>query len=198
MCEVGLGLGWGGNVFFAQDFRKSDFYTLPTYVHTYHLPFVVNLGRLENFKIIINHQSKIFFRLKKFLPHLSRSAGVNECMDGKTAKYCTPKFENIAVGKSFQTTQTCGTRGPERYCQRIKDKRHKVNSHAGGMAYVLPYGFEIDFVRNPISGSASRFLLIILKFIVTLIFEIKIRAKKFLDTKKILFSKSDLYKSTCM
>ena len=113
-------------------------------------------------------------------------------MDGKTAKYCTPKFENIAVGKSFQTTQTCGTRGPERYCQRIKDKRHKVNSHAGGIAFVRPYGSEIDFVRNPISGSASRFLLIILKFIVKLLFEIKIHAKKFFDTKKFSFSKFEI------
>ena len=43
-------------------------------------------------------------------------------MDGKTAKYCTPKFEDIAIGKEFQTTQTCGARGPERYCERTGDK----------------------------------------------------------------------------
>ena len=27
----------------------------------------------------------------------------------------------------------------------------KFNSHAGGMAVERPYGFEIDFIRNPIS-----------------------------------------------
>ena len=30
-----------------------------------------------------------------------------------------------------------------------------INSHAVGMAVARPYGFEIDFVRNPISGSAG-------------------------------------------
>ena len=29
------------------------------------------------------------------------------------------------------------------------------NSHAVGMAVARPYGSEIDFVRNPISGSAA-------------------------------------------
>ena len=29
------------------------------------------------------------------------------------------------------------------------------NSHAGGMTVARPYGFEIYFVRNPISGSAG-------------------------------------------
>ena len=29
------------------------------------------------------------------------------------------------------------------------------NSHDGGMAFARPYGFEIDFVRDPISGSAA-------------------------------------------
>ena len=30
-----------------------------------------------------------------------------------------------------------------------------VNSQAGGMAVARPYGFEIDSVRNPFSGSAA-------------------------------------------
>ena len=30
-----------------------------------------------------------------------------------------------------------------------------LNSQAGGMAVARPYGFEIDFVSNPISGSAA-------------------------------------------
>ena len=29
-----------------------------------------------------------------------------------------------------------------------------INFHGGGMTVARPYGFEIDFVRNPISGSA--------------------------------------------
>ena len=53
------------------------------------------------------------------------------------------------------------------------------------MAVAPPYGFEIDFVRNPISGSAVGFFVLILKFISTSIFEIKIYEKKFHDTKKI-------------
>ena len=66
-----------------------------------------------------------------------------------------------------------------------------INSHAVGMAVARPLGFEIDFVRNPISGSAAWFFVIILKFILTPIFEIKVHEKKFLDTKKISFSKPD-------
>ena len=49
-----------------------------------------------------------------------------------------------------------------------------LNSHAGGMAVVRPYGFEIDFVRNSISGWAAWFFVVILEFILTAIFEIKI------------------------
>ena len=30
-----------------------------------------------------------------------------------------------------------------------------INSHAVGMAVAHPYGFEIDLVRKPISGSAA-------------------------------------------
>ena len=45
------------------------------------------------------------------------------------------------------------------------------NSHADGTAVARPYGFEINFVRNPISGSAAWFFVIILKFILTALFE---------------------------
>ena len=31
----------------------------------------------------------------------------------------------------------------------------KFKSQAGGMAVVRPYGFEIDFLRNPISVAAA-------------------------------------------
>ena len=63
------------------------------------------------------------------------------------------------------------------------------------MAVVQPYGFKIDFVRNPISGSAAGFFVMILKFILTPISEIKIHEKKFLTPKKY-FSKADFHKST--
>ena len=53
-----------------------------------------------------------------------------------------------------------------------------------------PIGSKIDFKGNPIFETAARFFVIILKFIFTSIFEIKIHEKKFLDTKKISFSKA--------
>ena len=40
------------------------------------------------------------------------------------------------------------------------------------MAVARLYGFEIDFAKNPISGSASLFFVLILKFIFTPVFEI--------------------------
>ena len=45
------------------------------------------------------------------------------------------------------------------------------------MAVAWPYGFEINFVRDLISGSAAWFSVIILKFIFTPIFKIKIDEK---------------------
>ena len=62
------------------------------------------------------------------------------------------------------------------------------------MAVARPLGFEIDFVTYLISESAACFFVIILKFIFTSVFEIKVHGKKFLDTKKISFSKPDFYK----
>ena len=67
----------------------------------------------------------------------------------------------------------------------------KFNSHAVGMAAMRQYGFEIDFVRYPIYGSAARFFVIILKFIFTFIYEIKLLEKKFLYIKIIPFFKTD-------
>ena len=61
------------------------------------------------------------------------------------------------------------------------------------MTVARPYGFEIDIARNSIPGSAAWFIIIILKFILTLIFEIKIHEEKFLDTEKISFSKPDFH-----
>ena len=59
---------------------------------------------------------------------------------------------------------------------RDETKKSKIliNSHAGGMAVARPYGFEIDFVGNPLSVSRAWFFVFIFKFILTLIFEIKI------------------------
>ena len=55
------------------------------------------------------------------------------------------------------------------------------------MAVARLYGFEIDFMRNPISGSAAWFFMIILKFIFKLIFEIKIDEKNSLTPTKFYF-----------
>ena len=74
-------------------------------------------------------------------------------------------------------------------------KNSQINSRAVGMAVAQPLGFEIDFARNPFSGSAAWFFVIILKFIFTSIFEIEIHEKKFLVPKKISFSKADFYKA---
>ena len=54
------------------------------------------------------------------------------------------------------------------------------------MAVAQPYGFEIDFVRNPFSGSASWFFVIILKFLFTPIFEIIIHAKNSVAPKNLM------------
>ena len=53
-----------------------------------------------------------------------------------------------------------------------------VNSHAAGMAVAQPFDFEIDFARNPISELAALFFVIIVKFIFTVVFEIKNLVKK--------------------
>ena len=55
---------------------------------------------------------------------------------------------------------------------RDETKKSKIliNSHAGGMAVARPYGFEIDFVGNSITGSAAWSFVIIPKFIFTPIF----------------------------
>ena len=55
------------------------------------------------------------------------------------------------------------------------------------MAGARSYGFEIDFMRNPISGSAAWFFVIILEFIFTSIFEIKVHVKKSLAPKEVIF-----------
>ena len=62
-----------------------------------------------------------------------------------------------------------------------------IDFHAVGMAIARPLGFEIDFARNPISGSAAWFFVIIVKFIFTAIFEIKKHVKNSLTPKKFHF-----------
>ena len=61
------------------------------------------------------------------------------------------------------------------------------DSHAIGMAVVQPLDFEIDFERNPISGSAAWFMVIILKFIFTATFEIKNHVTNSLAPKNFIF-----------
>ena len=55
------------------------------------------------------------------------------------------------------------------------------NSHVIDMAKARSFAFKIDFVRNPITGSDARFFVIILKFIFTPIYEIKISKKSSLQ-----------------
>ena len=50
-----------------------------------------------------------------------------------------------------------------------------------------PIGFKIDFKEDPIFESAARFFFIILKFISTSIFEIKIDEKKLKHRKIVIF-----------
>ena len=61
-----------------------------------------------------------------------------------------------------------------------------INSNAAGMAVAQSLDFEFDFARNPISGSAAWFFVIILKIIFAAIFDIKVHVKKFLGKKKFI------------
>ena len=62
------------------------------------------------------------------------------------------------------------------------------------MVVTWPYGFEIDFFRgNPISDSAARFFMIILKFFSTQFLEIKIFDSK--DMKKVVGPKKNNFRS---
>ena len=54
-----------------------------------------------------------------------------------------------------------------------------------------PIGSKIDFKGDPIFESAAWFFVIIIEFIFTSIFEIKIYEKKIPDTKKFSFSRAD-------
>ena len=64
------------------------------------------------------------------------------------------------------------------------------------MAVARPYGFEIDFLRNPISWSAEYFFIFIIIFTLKLIFGVKIYGKKILGSRKIsssTYSKETLH-----
>ena len=61
-----------------------------------------------------------------------------------------------------------------------------LNCHAVGIAVAQPLDFGIDFAKNPISGSAAWFFIIILKFIFKAFFN-QNSWKRFLDTKKFDF-----------
>ena len=70
-------------------------------------------------------------------------------------------FDNFATQDFPQDSQNYDTQGIMKVF--IVDSEDSAcsktyfcfNSHTGGMAVELPYGFEINFVRNLISGSAS-------------------------------------------
>ena len=59
-----------------------------------------------------------------------------------------------------------------------------INSHAGGRAVTRPYDFEINFVRNPISGLAAWIFDIFLNSFLRPFLKSKFMKKKFLETKK--------------
>ena len=68
------------------------------------------------------------------------------------------------------------------------------NSQAVGWDSWVSSALKSILWRGPIFDRAAWFFIIILKFIFTPIFWIQIHEKKFLDTKKISFSKADFYK----
>ena len=71
-----------------------------------------------------------------------------------------------------------------------------LNSQAVGWDSWVPSALKIDFLGGTlILKSAAWFFVIILIFIFTLIFQIQILKKKFLDIKKISFSKANFLKS---
>ena len=51
--------------------------------------------------------------------------------------------------------------------QKSADIHRSFYSHTVGMAAACPYGVKIYFMRNPTSGSAPRFFVIVLKFLLT-------------------------------
>ena len=67
------------------------------------------------------------------------------------------------------------------------------NTQAVGMDSWVHSALKSILGGDPIFESSSWFFGIILKFILTFIFEIKIHEKKFLDTEKISFSKADFH-----
>ena len=67
----------------------------------------------------------------------------------------------------------------------MKEVEAIPNPHAGGMAGARPYRVGIAFLRNPISGSAAWFFVIIRKFMFTAIFEIEIPEKNSMAQKNL-------------
>ena len=70
------------------------------------------------------------------------------------------------------------------------------NTQAVGMDSWVQSALKSILRGDSIFESAAWFFIIILKFIFTSIFEIKIHEKKILDTKKISFLKADFYETT--
>ena len=66
-----------------------------------------------------------------------------------------------------------------------------LNTQAVGMDSWVHSALKSILRGDPLFESSAWFFVIILKFIFTFIFEIKIHEKKFLDTEKISFSKAD-------
>ena len=73
----------------------------------------------------------------------------------------------------------------------FRKKIHFINTQAVGMNSWIHSALKSILSGNPIFESSAWFFVFILKFIYISIFVFKIHEKKFLDTKKILFSKAD-------
>ena len=99
-------------------------------------------------KIINTYYNVFMFIYIKIKPIITLFAKV----DAKRRKYLQP----MPQGKLFQL----------------------INLHPVDKAVAWPNGFKIDFMRNPIFELAKLFFAIILKFISTPIFQIKIQKKK--------------------
>ena len=98
---------------------------------------------------------------------------------GTTPLNCTAE-EPTTEPEGGDECKECNVYG---FTYENKERLKCINSHANGTVVMRPSGFEIDFVNNPLSGSAAWFFVIILKFIFTAIFEIKNHVKNFLTTK---------------
>ena len=115
-----------------------------------------------------------FFFPEIYLKILLKEQILRESLEDENRKLMT------IIGKREETIRKLEERARNALEISIHADNSKLlnfNSHAVGMAVARAFGFEIDFVINLISGQAAGFSVIILKSILTSIFEIKIHEK---------------------